>query len=102
MSKIEQLHELLKENQKDTFLRYALALEHVKLKEFELAKNIFQEIIIEDPNYLATYYQYGNLLAETGDNSLAEVIFKKGIDIATEQNKLKTRQELEQALFLLD
>ncbi len=102
MSKIEQLHELLKENKKDTFLRYALALEHIKLKEVELAKNIFQEIIIEDPNYLATYYQYGNLLAETGDNSLAEVIFKKGIDIATTQNKLKTRQELEQALFLLD
>lgn len=102
MTKIEQLQELLKENQKDTFLRYALALEYVKIKEFSLAQNIFQELIIEDPDYLATYFQYGNLLAETGHIQPAEVIFKKGIEIATAQNKHKTRQELEQALFLLD
>ena len=102
MTNIEHLNELLKENKKDTFLLYALALEHVKINDFLKAKNIFQQLIIEDPNYLATYFQYGNLLAQIGDLKLAEVIFKKGIDIATTQNKIKTRQELEQALFLLD
>lgn len=102
MSKIKQLQELLKENPKDAFLRYALALEHVKQKELSLAKNIFEELIQEEPDYLATYFQFGNLLAETGDYALAEQTFKKGIEVATQQNKLKTRQELEQAMFLLD
>ena len=54
MTNIEQLNELLKENKKDTFLLYALALEHVKINDFLKAKNIFQQLIIEDPNYLAT------------------------------------------------
>jgi tetratricopeptide (TPR) repeat protein len=102
MSKIEQLLEFLKENPDDTFYRYALALEYVKVKELTLAKNIFEKLIIEEPNYLATYYQYGNLLADMGHNELAEEIFKKGIAIASMQNNHKTRQELEQAMFLLD
>jgi Tfp pilus assembly protein PilF len=102
MSKIEQLIELLKENSKDTFLRYALALEHLKLNEFNAAKAIFQDLVNEDPNYLATYYQYGNLLAQMGEIDLATNIFKQGMAVAEAQNKIKTKQEIEQALFLLD
>jgi len=102
MNKIQQLHEFLKENPKDTFLRYALALEYVKVNELAMAKIAFEELILQDPDYLPTYYQYGNLLAEIGQLEPAEVIYKKGMEIATSQNKLKTRQELERAIFLLD
>jgi tetratricopeptide (TPR) repeat protein len=102
MSKIEQLLEFLKENPDDTFYHYALALEYLKVKELTLAISIFEKLIMENPNYLATYYQYGNLLADIGQNELAEEIFKKGITIASIQNNHKTRQELEQAMFLLE
>ncbi len=102
MSKIEQLREFLKENPDDAFFQYALALEYMKENQIALAKNIFENLIIKEPDYLATYYQYGNVLANEGQLNLAEEIFKKGILIANSQNKLKTRQELEQALFLLD
>ena len=102
MNKIDQLQEFLKENPKDTFLRYALALEYVKDNEINLAITIFEELILNDPQYLATYFQFGQLLAELGQNIRAELVFKNGIEIAKLQNNLKTCQELEQALFLLD
>jgi tetratricopeptide (TPR) repeat protein len=102
MSKIKQLQELLKENPDDTFLNYALALEHVKLNNNEIAAHIFDILIINESQYLATYLQYGNLLAQIGQNIKAENIYKRGIEVATLQNNLKAKQELEQALFLLD
>jgi predicted Zn-dependent protease len=102
VNKIDQLQEFLKENPKDTFLRYALALEYVKDNEINLAITIFEELILNDPQYLATYFQFGQLLAELGQNIRAELVFKNGIEIAKLQNNLKTCQELEQALFLLD
>ncbi len=102
MNKIDQLQEFLKENPKDTFLRYALALEYVKDNEINLAITIFEELILNDPQYLATYFQFGQLLAELGQNIRAELVFKNGIEIAKLQNNSKTCQELEQALFLLD
>jgi hypothetical protein len=102
VNKIDQLQEFLKENPKDTFLRYALALEYVKDNEINLAITIFEELILNDPQYLATYFQFGQLLAELGQNIRAELVFKNGIEIAKLQNNSKTCQELEQALFLLD
>jgi len=102
MSKIAELIGFLKDDPNDNFIRYALALEYTKIEEFEKAKNIFDKLILEAPNYLPTYYQYGNLLVEIGQSNLAEEIYKKGIEIADSQLKIKTKQELEQALFLLD
>jgi tetratricopeptide (TPR) repeat protein len=102
VNKIDQLHEFLRENPKDAFLRYALALEYTRDKEFNLAIPIFEELIQNNPQYLATYYQFGQLLAALGQNVKAELILKNGIEIAKLQNNLKTCQELEQALFLLD
>jgi Flp pilus assembly protein TadD len=102
MSKIEQLKELLKENPNDTFLNYALALEQVKLHNYNEAVIIFQLLVKNEPKYLATYLQLGNLLSELGQNKQAEDIYLKGIEIAISQNKQKAKQELEKALFLLD
>jgi len=102
MSKIEQLREFLKENPGDSFLRFALALEFIKIENFDDALKLFKLLVEEDPQYLATYLHYGNLLSATGNSSLAEKIYTIGIDIANAQNKIKARQELEQALFLLD
>ena len=102
MSKIAELIEFLKDDPNDNFIRYALALEYTKIEEYENAKSIFDILVKEAPHYLPTYYQYGNLLAEIGQPGLAEEIYKKGIEIADSQLKIKTKQELQQALFLLD
>jgi tetratricopeptide (TPR) repeat protein len=102
MSKINQLQNLLRETPDDSFLNYALALEYTKINSFEEATIIFENLLLNDPDYLATYLHYGNLLAQLGQNEKAAGIYQKGIVIAEKQNKIKTRQEIEQALFLLD
>jgi len=102
MSRIEQLQEFMKESPNDSFLIYALALEYVKINKFSEAIKLFEGLVENDIQYLATYLQYGNLLAETDDIAKAEEIYNKGIEIARLQNNSKTRQEIEQALYLLD
>jgi tetratricopeptide (TPR) repeat protein len=102
MNKIEQLLNLLKNDEKDTFLLYALSLEYIKLKDYSKSIEILQFLVETKPNYLATYYQYGKVLNELGEITKAEIIYKKGIEIASSQNNTKIKQDLESALFLLD
>jgi predicted Zn-dependent protease len=102
MNKISQLHEFLNESPNDSFLLYALALEYIKGNEVEKAINIFEQLVKSDEQYLATYLQYGNLLGQLGNLKMAEEILNKGVEIANQQNNIKTRQELEQAIYLLD
>lgn len=102
MSKIEQLSEFLKENPDDAFINYALALEYIKINHKEKAIELFKFLVSKEPNYLATYLHYGNLLAEIGETTQAASIYEKGIVVAGSQNNMKAKGELEQALFILD
>ncbi|MCC6253267.1 MAG: tetratricopeptide repeat protein [Bacteroidia bacterium] len=98
MNKINQLNEWLKENPDDSFLIYALALEYIKNNQIQEAKKQFDELTQKHPKYLATYLQFGNLLAEMGNKEKAEDIYRKGLEIAIEQNNSKTYKEINQAL----
>ncbi len=96
--RIDSLKTVLKENPMDSFARYALGLEYMSLKKFDEAKNIFDEIIITDPNYFATYYQLGKVYEALGDENAAKKIYEKGIYVTTSQSELHAREELQQAL----
>lgn len=102
MNKIEQLQTMLMESPDDNFLNYALALENVKAKNYDQAISIFEKLTISASNYLATYLHYGNLLVDINQPEKAAVIYQKGIKVASNQKNIKARQELEQALFLID
>ena len=56
MARIDLLKGFLEENPKDSFSRYALALEYVKLAQLEDARREFETVRDGDPDYLATYY----------------------------------------------
>ncbi len=102
MNRIDQLQTLWNENPTDAFLIYALALEFVKIKKNTEAKYYFEKLVTEHTTYLATYLQYGNLLAHEGNFEKAEVIYRMGMQIAASQKQTKTYNEIEQALFLMD
>lgn len=102
MNKVEQIQNLLLESPDDNFLNYALALEYVKANNFDLAIALFEKLTAVAPNYLATYLQYGNLLAEINQHDKAALIYQKGIEVASSQKNTKAQQELQQAFFLLD
>ena len=78
-SRIEQLQEFLEEDGNDSFLKYALALEYVRIDEKDAAKDCFLQLVAEDENYLASYYQLGKLYESVNDLEDAIEIYKKGI-----------------------
>ena len=89
---------MLRVDPQDTFARYALGLEYASGKDFENAKDIFEELRILDPNYKATYYQLGKAYEMLGNESEARKVYEKGIYVAQSQSDMHTKSELEEAL----
>ena len=97
MNRIEQLQKFIEEDIDDVFSRYALSLEYVKLGNFETAEKCFWYLIINHPKYIATYYQFGKLLAQIGKTEEAKNILQSGMKL-TSQTDIKTYSELQNAL----
>ena len=96
--RIQLIKEMLEKESNDSFLNYALALEHIALNDLSQAERIIENIIRRDENYLGAYYQLGKLYEQTNNINEAIHIYKKGIGIATHQNNQKTTKELQEAL----
>ncbi|MEO6904130.1 MAG: tetratricopeptide repeat protein [Bacteroidia bacterium] len=101
VSRFQQLQEMLKSEPNDSFLNYAVALEHAKMGEIQKAIELIEVILNRDINYLGAYYQLGNYYELTKQPEKAIAIYNKGIEIATKQNNRKTQSELQEALWLL-
>lgn len=98
MSRIETLLNLLADNPDDDFTKYALALEYVSANETDNAEKYLKDLITASPSYLATYYQYGKLLEDKGEIDDARKIYNQGLFVATSQNDMHTKAELQDAL----
>jgi Tfp pilus assembly protein PilF len=98
MARIDMLKEFLQETPNDSFSRYALALEYIKLNQNEDARREFETVRENDPDYLATYFQLGQLYARIGLRHEAEKTFRTGITVAARQRDAHTQSELEAAL----
>ncbi|NUM31430.1 MAG: tetratricopeptide repeat protein [Bacteroidetes bacterium] len=97
-SRIEQIKKFLTQTPDDTFLNYALAIEFVAVSKNEEAMKIFQKLIKNNPEYSATYYQFGKLLLKENDRQGAIKIFEDGILIARKNNEHHAASELQAAL----
>jgi tetratricopeptide (TPR) repeat protein len=93
-SRIEMLQSYLAEDASDSFSRYALALELIKLSNLEEALNHMAFIFQNDPSYLPNYYHYGKLLEQTGRKSDALAIYQTGESVAKSQKNAHTLNEL--------
>ena len=98
MARMDLLKGFLSENPNDSFSRYALALEYVRLGQTDDARREFEFVRDNDPDYLATYYQLGQLFTRMGLRHDAEKTFRTGITVAIKQRDDHTRSELEAAL----
>lgn len=102
MDRIDQISEMLSKDPKDSFLRYALALEYEKVGDSKKAIQLIKELIESDEEYLGAYYKLGQLYEEKNDLKTAVSIYKKGIELAEKQNDVKARGELNEALWLIE
>jgi Tfp pilus assembly protein PilF len=101
MNRVEILKGFLVENPSDSFSRYALALEYVKLGHHDDALREFETVRSNDPAYVATYFQLGQLYQKLGRSHEAEKTFRTGITVAAKAGDEHTRSELEGALEAL-
>jgi Tfp pilus assembly protein PilF len=98
MNRIEILKGFLEHEPRDSFSRYALALEYVKTGDIDSARREFEFVRNNDPDYVATYFQLAQLYRNQGMRHEAEKTYRTGITVATKIGDAHTKGELEEAL----
>jgi len=82
MERINKLKELLAQQPADSFLRHALALEYIKAGDQIKARQLFEELLKEDPDYIGSYYHLAKLLEQLGEKEQAVTWYEKGLERA--------------------
>jgi tetratricopeptide (TPR) repeat protein len=98
MNRIEQIQGFLKNSPGDPFLRHALALEYIKLNDDSAARQVFEKLLSEQPDYVGSYYHLAGLLVKMGEQELAVEWYQKGIDAARKAGDQHAFRELQSAL----
>ncbi|MBO6523223.1 MAG: hypothetical protein JJ971_05305 [Balneolaceae bacterium] len=101
-SKIPTLAARVKENPNDSFSRFALALELLKINQVTKALVLFENIVNTDPGYVGVYYHLAKLYTEINENKKALNTYKEGIKIAEQANDQHAKSELQGALLALE
>lgn len=100
-SRLEQIEAMLLKEPKDPFLNYALAMENSKIGRDDKTLELYEQLIIDHPNYIGTYYHLGKLLEKFGNSEKAEKIYTLGIEKAKANKEFHALSELQSALNLL-
>jgi len=101
-TRLQQLQLMLEQEPNDEFLQYAITVEYFSAGEIQKAIEGLENILQNNPTYLAAYYQLGKCYETQSQTEKAKEVYGKGIDIAHQQGKTKTLGELREALFLLE
>ncbi len=99
--RIKMLEQFVAEDPTDPFNHYALALELAKSDKLK-AKEIFDELIRSNSNYVPAYYQAALLYIELSLNEEVIKIIENGIVQAKKQNNQKAANELRSLLDELE
>lgn len=102
MTRKEQIQAMLAEQPSDTFLQYALAIEIAKTGDIITAIQHTTKLLKQTPDYLGAYYQLGKWYEAIQDFEAAINTYQQGIKLAATQNNTKAKNELEQALWLIE
>ncbi|MDX2190586.1 MAG: tetratricopeptide repeat protein [Bacteroidota bacterium] len=97
-ARITALLQMLEEEPNDAFTIYALALEYAKTDTLK-SMEYFAQLLQKHPDYVSTYYQYGQLLWESNNQELAMQILKKGMEVAAQQKDTHALAELKSSLM---
>ena len=95
------LEEFLAAHPKDAFARYGLAMECANQDDAAAAIENFDKLLAENPNYVAGYFQYGQLLARLSRTADARRTLSNGIEVARRTGDQHASSEMEAALAQL-
>ena len=97
MNRIEKILEFLRQTPGDNFLRHALALEYIKEGNDSKARDLFEAILRESPEYVGSYYHLAKLLERNGETQKAIEWYEKGMQAAKTVNDNHAYNELQAA-----
>ncbi len=100
-NRLDILKQMLEQDQKNTFARYGLAMEHAKSGDYAKAVDEFEILISQDSNYVAAYYHGGQALEKLGRLDEARIVYERGITACTQKGDGHTQAEIEAALSML-
>lgn len=98
--RIKLLKSFCKEEPDNPFNYYSLFLETQKVN-LEEAISLGDSLLEKFPDYLPTYYMFGNILEEDFPEKALD-IYRKGIEVAQKEGNSKTENELKTALQNLE
>ena len=94
--RLKTLIKFYEEEPNDPFNLYGLALEYQKT-DLNKSDELFARLLKDFPQYVPSYYHAAKLKVELKQSEAALIIYKKGIEIAKQQNEKKAGQELRSA-----
>jgi Tfp pilus assembly protein PilF len=97
MDRAKKIQEFLKDSPNDNFLRHALALEYIKDGNDSKARDLFESILTESPEYIGSYYHLAKLLERNDEIDLSVQWYKKGMEAAREVGDDHAYNELQRA-----
>lgn len=100
-SRREMLEQFVAQKPADAFARYGLALECVKLGDDASAESHFESLLEANPEYVAGYFQYGQLLSRLGRLDDARRILSDGMVAAEKAGDRHAWDEMQAALTML-
>lgn len=92
------LEEFLAKNPGDAFGRYGLAMECLKTGDTPAAEDNFKQLLGAHADYVAGYFQYGQMLAKLGRTDDARKTLTEGVARAAKTGEEHARSELQGAL----
>lgn len=93
-TRLDQLRALLADEPRDTFLRYAIALELKRIDRSAEALADLEALVRDEPKHIPTYYQLATMLAEAGRTKEAIEACGAGALQCIVAGDRKTRAEL--------
>ena len=97
MQRIERIKEFLQANPTDNFLRHALALEYIKIGDDLSARNLFEAVLSDSPDYVGSYYHLAKLLERLAQKEAAITCYEKGMLAAKSAKDQHAYNELQMA-----
>lgn len=94
--RLNTLIQFYEEDPNDPFNLYGLALEYQKT-DLNKSDALFGKLLKDFPQYVPSYYHAAKLKVDLKQSEVALVIYKKGMEIAKQQNEKKAEQELRSA-----
>jgi len=100
--RLKSLLELYEKAPDDSFVSYGIALEYISQKNYEAAEKYLTSLNKKDPEYVPAYMQLAQVKEKLNKFDEAIDVYKKGIEVARNQNDTHAANEMEDFLNELE